>query len=830
MRKLGTFLISIVSVCLMASSYTVHAADKIVRVAFLPEMYGFYEISKSGSYSGYNYEYLMNVAQHTGWTYDFVVIEEGSVSASLAKAEKMLVDGEIDLVGPYSGVSAGIDDIELGERNYGVYRYNYYSATHNAAISEDNYFLKDVLSVALVEYYEDLNQQFFHLMEYRGYELDIIYVQSHAETIDLLLNEKVDTIINLDMSSHSEYLNYLTTVQRIPFYFASTKGNSELLAELDEAIGKIEMLEPAIHHRLLETYFGVSYQGDFIATEQEQQLLAELDLFKVGFLSDVPPYQYTTAEGENSGISIDLLERLEQILNIPFEVCWYNTLEELSVAIASAEIDMIGTLSNNYTLSTSLGVTLTMPYTSAGVYWLSNVNETGSSPAMYHYVSDDIPFYARNELTMVWDIKNALDVINKSATLTVVCDPNITDYYLSLYQYDNIQVKAVSDVLNELTLGVGGHIDASLISMLNRAIGYLKTSDLDEIVFKHTNVSPEYTMLDILKENASKIYSVVLLVAVIVIVLVLNTLRKFKELSRRDSLTKLYNSGYFHDYVSNTMTRLTTGVLILIDIDYFKDVNDTYGHQVGDEIIKILARNLERVYQIRSTVGRLGGDEFAVFLEGEYDLSLLEQNAQELLASMAINTVDVPTTLSIGGFIFENITTYDKLFKDADKVLYEVKDEGRNGMKFVKRVEEIEPRITFDHTLTHEIFMRKANQFMKNSTPETNHALLSLRLDYVDKIEESSRLEFAKELSERLKTLIRKYDFICCRNSSEYLIFLESCGSELFVHECKQRIITALDQEYSSLPEHVKIKGDITFALYPEQGKTYKELFDIIQK
>lgn len=682
-KKYIQMICTIMMVIICSLTNKAYATEKVVRVAFLAEMYGFYEIKENGNYAGYNYEYLMNVAQHTGWEYEFVIIDEGSVSASLIKAEKMLENGEIDLLGPYSATSSRFSDFETGERNYGVYRYNFYSSIHNYAMSEDNYFLKDKISVALVENYIDLNDKFYHLIESRGYELDVTYVQTHAETIDLLLHEKVDTIINLDMSSHSKYLDYLTTVDRIPYYFVSTKGNTELIAELDEAIRKIEILEPDIHQRLLEVYFSVSYDEDMLFTEQETLSMSQIDTFKVGFLRNVPPYQYINDNGEATGITIDLLDKLEEIIGVSFDYYWYDTLQELSGAISTAEIDMIGTLSNNYNLAHSLGVTLTRPYTSAGVYWIRSVDEEENANLTYHYVSDEIPFdYKKEELTMVWDIKETLDTIEKTGTISVICDPYITDYYLSRYQYDNIEIKAVSNVLNELTFGVGKHIDENLIGMMNRAMMYLDTSEVDEIIFKHTSVKTEYTLGDMISNNMMEINIVILCVFSIVIASIHNTLRKFRDLSRRDSLTKVYNSGYFHEYVSQNLEKIDSGALILIDIDYFKNVNDTYGHQVGDEIIKYLAKNLEKLFTTNFVIGRLGGDEFAVFSDGIIDKTILENKVKELLNLMVNNEESVSTTLSMGGVIFKNTTIYSELYKEADKVLYKVKEDGRNGFQF----------------------------------------------------------------------------------------------------------------------------------------------------
>lgn len=86
--------------------------------------------------------------------------------------------------------------------------------------------------------------------------------------------------------------------------------------------------------------------------------------------------------------------------------------------------------------------------------------------------------------------------------------------------------------------------------------------------------------------------------------------------------------------------------------------------------------------QHHTTLARLGGDEFAVFIEGTTEHSQLNQNSTDFLAALAKNETNIPVTLSIGGFSFQNSLEYKELYKKADKVLYQVKDNGRNGFLF----------------------------------------------------------------------------------------------------------------------------------------------------
>lgn len=675
MKRLLFTLIATILLC----TQCVSANQDPIRVAFLPDMFGFYQIDENGSYSGYNYDYLMNISQHTGWEYEFVLIEEGLTSTSIIKAQEMLKNGEIDLLG---SVSSSFDEFERGEENYGVFRYNLYSARNKYAIVCDNYFLQDTLRVALVDSLTDLNQSFLRIMEETGVELDITYVSTHSESHDLLFSEEVDAILNLDMSQNVENLDYLTTIQRTPFYFISTKGNTELIAQLDEAIRRVEIVEPEIHQVLLEKHFGTRYDGEFMFTEKESLLVSQLDSFKVGLLSNSPPYQYFDENGDIVGISIDILELFEEILDIPFEVIWSDSHDALVEMVENQEVDIIATLPNDYTLANSLNVTLTNPYISAGAYWLTSEQEVDDPKIIKHFVSSSIPYFSQHQVDTTPNIEIPLRELNEKGTYSIFCDPYITAYYTSLYQLDNIEVRAVTNLVTEISMGVASHIDVTLMGMLNWAVLYLDRYEVDEIIYHHTTMTPEYTLIDVLRDHSYKINAVLLLLATGVTLSVLKTSKKFRDLSQRDSLTKLYNAGYFHDFVEKTAPHIPAGTLILIDIDYFKDVNDTYGHHCGDEIIKQVAKNMSHYGHNQTTLARLGGDEFAVFVKGTGDIQVLQEQSTQFLASLAKNETNIPVTLSIGGFSFQNPLEYKELYKKADKVLYQVKDNGRNGFLF----------------------------------------------------------------------------------------------------------------------------------------------------
>lgn len=118
--------------------------------------------------------------------------------------------------------------------------------------------------------------------------------------------------------------------------------------------------------------------------------------------------------------------------------------------------------------------------------------------------------------------------------------------------------------------------------------------------------------------------------------------------------------------------------LFVIDIDDFKNINDTYGHLYGDTVIAMVAKILNKVTDKDAIVGRYGGDEFFVFLKS----NRIEENAENIINSVCkINVADDKTiTCSIGvahGKIFEEVPDYKALFSKADKALYSTKKNGK---------------------------------------------------------------------------------------------------------------------------------------------------------
>ena len=122
--------------------------------------------------------------------------------------------------------------------------------------------------------------------------------------------------------------------------------------------------------------------------------------------------------------------------------------------------------------------------------------------------------------------------------------------------------------------------------------------------------------------------------------------------------------------------------MILIDVDTFKSVNDTYGHAMGDTILQKVATLLKRTFRSIDYVCRIGGDEFAIIMvEMTSDLKYtIEEKIEAVNETLSKEVDGVPAvSLSVGVAFSDRDNAEDDIFKDADKALYYIKEHGRHG-------------------------------------------------------------------------------------------------------------------------------------------------------
>jgi len=162
------------------------------------------------------------------------------------------------------------------------------------------------------------------------------------------------------------------------------------------------------------------------------------------------------------------------------------------------------------------------------------------------------------------------------------------------------------------------------------------------------------------------------------------------HMARHDALTDLPNRTMFRERLEYELKRIKRGdalAVLCLDLDHFKSVNDTLGHPVGDELLKVVAERLRRCIREPDTIARLGGDEFAIIMTGMHaptdPVVLAKRIRQAVIKPYILDGHQILADISIGISLAPiDATEPDLLLKNADMALYGAKADGRGTYRF----------------------------------------------------------------------------------------------------------------------------------------------------
>jgi diguanylate cyclase (GGDEF)-like protein len=170
---------------------------------------------------------------------------------------------------------------------------------------------------------------------------------------------------------------------------------------------------------------------------------------------------------------------------------------------------------------------------------------------------------------------------------------------------------------------------------------------------------------------------------------------KLRDMAFQDGLTGLYNHRYFQDYMEKELSKAVRYQrpfsLIMLDLDYFKKINDQYGHPAGDAVLKEISTAIQRTVRNADVVSRYGGEEFALVLP-ETPLKgavILAERLRKRVEQLEVKTngATIRMTVSLGLTVWEPglaVTDKAEIIDAADKALYASKKGGRNKISFVQ--------------------------------------------------------------------------------------------------------------------------------------------------
>ncbi|MGH8751610.1 MAG: EAL domain-containing protein [Burkholderiales bacterium] len=204
--------------------------------------------------------------------------------------------------------------------------------------------------------------------------------------------------------------------------------------------------------------------------------------------------------------------------------------------------------------------------------------------------------------------------------------------------------------------------------------------------------------------------------------------QQMEKLAQFDTLTGLPNRRLFRDRLQQALPRAKRNKqllgLLFLDLDRFKEINDTLGHEIGDKLLQAVSKRLKACLREGDTVARLGGDEFTIILEGLNDTEQAATVPQKILDSLAlpilIGNHEIYASTSIGITLYPlDDSDIDNLIKHADTAMYHAKEQGRNNYQFYRSdmgADALE-RMNLSNRLRHAL---QYEQFLLYYQPQIN--------------------------------------------------------------------------------------------------------------
>ncbi|MCQ2465563.1 MAG: GGDEF domain-containing protein [Oscillospiraceae bacterium] len=642
MIKLRKFISAASSLLLVSSALTVISPDTAdaydghtITVGYYDDCPGFQSGSSDDERkSGYAYEYLQEIAKYTGWDYQYRY-------GSFDEITELLHRGEVDIV---------------------------------AGISEE-WKQKDKSSGYVLSQYP------------AGTEYSELFSIPGALDDD--------------------------------FYIAVYPNGSELADTLNEAQSKILKNDPEFTGKLTRKYFTGSRESTELSFSEKNWLSAHATI-KIGYLDNYMPYSDKNDDRNSAdGAMVSIFQELNRIIGRSISAVKYSTYAELYAALESGEIDAmfpayrdLWRLERENLISTTPLVTDSMVYISKnGTDDFSRIAVMSSSPVQTLVINEH---HHETEIVHFKDINSCIKAIRKGSADGFIVEKNVLEYYLSDGKDISDLVTSDSQVSIEYCFAVKKSSSA-LCSILDTAFSKMDSNTVSRAINSNLYRKNSFTFIDFFTHNILRVVIIFSCIAAIAVLLFIRnriTLRKkqneiddarktisssrletskYREKTERDHLTGVFSRGHFTDEARRIMGSHRPDdilQLVMMDIDNFKSVNDTYGHDNGDVVLRRLGEILREIARVNGFAGRFGGEEFLIFLHGN-NTEIQEHiitNVCSKLRETDFDFTERHITMSVGVTRISDGDTLDECIERADKALYYSKNHGKNQVNYFENL------------------------------------------------------------------------------------------------------------------------------------------------
>lgn len=492
--------------------------------------------------------------------------------------------------------------------------------------------------------------------------------------------------------------------------------DQELYQRIQQGFSQISLDEMAdIEKRWLDKDAGGYFQtfrDKVPLTMAERQWLNQHQQIRVGVMSDWRPVEFVDENGEPAGLTSDILKLLNQRLEAQFVPTPYSDWELLLDDFKAGKLQMVANISDlpdRRSFSAFSNDYWTLQWIMVGRHDAPFDAKVAQMQAQriaimheYQFVKQLKKDFPQHKVIEVDSLNEGLELVVSGQADFVLDTVVSSGVALRDPRYINLRAYLPTD-LPVYPSYFGVHKDLpELLMILNKGIKTINDTDRKVLLDKWLNLEIKQGL------DQSRVFTLVLQIAGLSLVVIVgfliwnfslrrevNLRRKVEEKMRfmagHDDLTQLPNRSLLIERLQTALHQHARHnemlALMFIDLDGFKQVNDQYGHDVGDEMLVKLSALLSHCVRKTDTVARFGGDEFVILLTGLVDRDDAAIVAEKILLYLQeplnLSVCQASVGASIGIAIYPHDgTDANTLLKSADKLMYQVKQQGKSQYRF----------------------------------------------------------------------------------------------------------------------------------------------------
>jgi polar amino acid transport system substrate-binding protein len=440
-------------------------------------------------------------------------------------------------------------------------------------------------------------------------------------------------------------------------------------------------------------------------TPDEKAFLQDKQVIRYCLPPDTMPFSAIN-NGQVTGMASDLIEIFSEKLNVPFELTLTSSWAESEEKFQQGACDILpmvtkpGTIHKTEDLTSAILTFQSAIITRENSDFIAGLEDfKGKKLAVVKYGMNQDNILGKYPHTILLPLENTqeclVQVSNKTVDGALLALP-VAAYYIRHLGLNDLKIAGYTGTEGSIRIGIRKE-QVYLHSIMSKLIRSIPQNDIDTVYQKWISLRFEH------KVDYKILWKIFAAIAFLVVVILLWNRQLFhlnkkiaeanrqleekgaelKKLSITDVLTNLYNRRYADNKLEEEINRISryNGDLsiILADLDYFKKVNDTWGHQIGDEVLISFARLLTDNTRECDLVSRWGGEEFLIICPetNAQGASVQAEHLRQIYSQLPFDTIDKQTA-SFGVATLMPGETKTSLIQRADEALYQAKKKGRN--------------------------------------------------------------------------------------------------------------------------------------------------------